>query len=212
MELSKIYVYRIFHVDNLDYVLEKNKLTTYNHKDADPDYKAIGEGELIGLRADHEIVTVNSNTTYCPSCNYLPFYFAPRSVMLYRIQTGWKVKKVLPKDIVYAVYRLEDILEDIQYLFTDGHGYARMTSWYDDIDFLNELSWPIIQSKDWADTETDTDRQRKKQAEFWIKNKIPLASITGFAVYNAAAKEKVETLCAKHNRDIPVKVKPDYYY
>lgn len=114
MNLDGIYIFRIFHIDNLEYILLQNKLTTYNSEDADPNYIGIGEGELIGLRTDHEITTANSNRKFCPSCSFLPFYFAPRSVMLYRIKTDYKVSKINQENIVHIVYKLTDILVKVK--------------------------------------------------------------------------------------------------
>jgi len=213
LDLDKIYIYRIFHIDNLEYILNLGKFTTYQSVEADPNYKGIGEGELINLRASHSVITDNSNKTYFPSQDFLPFYFGFRSVMLYRIKTGHKVSMVNQESIVYVVCKLSNIISDIEYLFTDGHGYARITRWFDDINFKEEVPWEIVNSKDWHNTEEDGDRQRKKQAEFWVKNELPLTKIMGFAVYSEQAKEKVMALCEKYQKEnIVVKVKKDYYY
>ena len=212
MDIKDVKLYRIIHIDNLDYILRLGKLTTYNSMEADPDYKGIGESELIGLRAEHTITTLNSGNTVNPSRDYLPFYLAPRSVMLYRIQTGHKVAKIEAKDIVYLVYRLSDILTDISYLFTDGHGYANITRWFDDTAFLHELDWEVINSTQWKNTEEDSDRQRRKQAEFWIEDEISLNKIQGIAVYNEETKAKVEAICKQNNKEIEIRIVKSYYY
>lgn len=212
MEFEKIYIYRIIHLKNLDHILRLGKWTTYNSEDADPDYTGIGEGELIGLRASHEITTVNSQRSFCPSNSYIPFYFAPRSVMLYRIKTGYRVQLVPQEEIVHVVYQLSDILPEIEYLFTDGHGYASLTQWFDDVHFLPELDWQMIRAKQWNPIDGDMDRQRRKQAEFWIKDEIALEKSVGIGVYNQPSQKKVLGLCKKYQRNIPVKIKNDYYY
>ena len=209
MQLNQIYIFRILHIDNIDFILRAGKLTTYNNTDRDPNYTGIGEQELIGLRADHEITTSHSNNRFCPSCEFLPFYFQPKSVMLYKIQ---KEFGNLPENIIYVVYKLEDILEDVEFLFTDGHGYARMTQWFDDIAHLEEIDWNIVNAAFWANTDDDSDRKRRKQAEFWIHEELPLDNITGIAVYNEACKTRIDALCAQYEREIEVKVKPNYYY
>ncbi len=139
MDLSRILLYRILHFDNLEFILEKGKITHSNHRDADARYVGIGEDDLIRLRKSQKITTVNSNKNYCPSNDYISFYFHYRSVMLYRIQTGHKVQKRDASEIIYLVFKLDEILPDIEYLFTDGHGYARFTRWFDDISLINEL-------------------------------------------------------------------------
>jgi hypothetical protein len=89
MEVNNIYIYRIFHVKNLEYILQKGLFCPRLSKNTDQDYVGIGEAELITLRTNHSITTVNSNKIVCPSSEYLPFYFSARSVMLYRIFTGY---------------------------------------------------------------------------------------------------------------------------
>ncbi len=212
MNLEETFIYRIVHIDNLDYILQNNKLTTYSNADADSNYVGIGEGELINLRINHTISTTNSGIEYCPSCDFLPFYFEHRSVMLLRIQTGRNVQKVAPENIIYFVYKLSDIIKDINYLFSDGHGYARITQWFDDIQFLNLLNLEDIKRKWWNNTEEDGDRERRKQAEFWIENEIALNLAKGIGVYNENALHLAQELCAKHGREIEIKVKPEYYY
>jgi hypothetical protein len=62
----------------------------------------------------------------------MPFYFGPRSPMLYVIQHGYNgVRKVKPEDIVYCVVRIEDIIKnDIDCIFTDGHALSSLTNYY----------------------------------------------------------------------------------
>ncbi len=74
------------HIDNLDYILSINKLTTCNHSQSDQNYKPIGESDLISKRENHKIITNNSSTEYCPACEFIPFHFGKRSVMLYRVK------------------------------------------------------------------------------------------------------------------------------
>ncbi len=212
MNLEETFIFRIVHIDNLDYILQQNKLTTYGNADSDPNYVGIGEGELINLRTNHTITTTNSGIEYCPSCDFLPFYFAAKSVMLYRIKTGWNVAKVEQEKIIYFVYKLSDVIQNANYLFTDGHGYAKITQWFDDIQFINQLSSVDISRKWWHNTEEDGDRERRKQAEFWIENEIALNLAKGIGVYNENALHLAQELCAKHERKIEIKVKPEYYY
>jgi hypothetical protein len=76
----------------------------------------------------------------------------------------------------------------------------------------NELDWDTITAKWWYNTEEDNDRERRKQAEFWVKNELSLDKIFGIGVYDDDVKQKVEKLCKKYNQEIVVKVKPDYFY
>lgn len=78
----RIYLYRITHKDNLDFILESGKLTCPSHEDSDPNYIGIGNSTLIGGQSSKKInIEPNGNFT-----DYVAFYFGARSPMLYAIQ------------------------------------------------------------------------------------------------------------------------------
>lgn len=187
-------------------------LTGVNHPLANEDYVAIGESDLIEKRQNDEITVEETNEVICPCCEYIPFYFASRSVMLLRIQTGNKVPKIHPKNIVYFIYKLSDIVDEIDYLFTDGHGYAKITRWFNSIKNLAELDKIDITRKAWHNTEDDQDKQRRKQAEFWVKEELSLEKALGIAVYNEEALRLVQSQLTSKEIDLEVKIKKDWYY
>lgn len=63
---------------------------------------------------------------------YIPFYFGPRSPMLYNIQNGNGIlTKKEPDEIVYCVIRIEDVINsDLHCVFTDGHALNNMSKFY----------------------------------------------------------------------------------
>jgi hypothetical protein len=200
------------HIDNLDFILKAGNLTNKFSKDANPNYVGIGETELIGKRADQTILTVDTGNEHNPSRDYLPFYYHYKSVMLYNIQNGFKVDKQPANDIVYLVYKLDDLIDNIEYLFTDGHGYASITSWYENIAYLTTIIRADVQRQIWNNTEDDPDRKRRKQAEFSVKQPLSLDFIIGIATYNDDVTTKVKKMCKRYNKTIDVKTKPNYYY
>ena len=56
----------------------------------------------------------------------------------------------------------------IGFVFSDGHGLARFTAWYDDLADLDRVDWDMVYQRYWRDTSDDMDRQRRKQAEFLV--------------------------------------------
>lgn len=212
MILANTYLFRIIHIDNLDYILRVGNLTNKFSEDANPDYVGIGESDLIGKREDQTIITADVGNEYIPSNDYLPFYFYWQSVMLYRIQHGFGVPKQPAKDIIYLVYKLDEIIDQIEYIYTDGHGYSFLTTWYEKIESLSQLDPVDIRRARWENTANDPDIKRRKQAEFWIKQPLALDLITGIATYDDATNTKVKVMCEYYHREIVVKTKPKYYY
>jgi hypothetical protein len=205
-------IYRIVHIDNIEYLLA-NGMHHREHADADPDYINIGDSDLIAKRNEYP---VGINPPGGTLGEYIPFYFGPLSPMLLNIKTGYSLVKQRPqKDIVYIVCKLNDIVDCCEeWCFTDGHAKKRITTFYNGIADLGEVSWDIVAERYWRDTEDDYDRMRKKQAEFLVKKHVPVSCIYGIVTYNKDSAEIVKKILNKLGLDIPVKVNPhgNYYY
>lgn len=212
MELGETYIYRIVHIENLAHILENRMLTGVNHPKANMNYVPIGESDLIEKRQNDEVKIFETGELVCPCCEFIPFYFHYRSVMLYRIQTGYNIPKIAPEKIVYFIFKLDTIIDSIDYLFTDGHGYAKITRWFNSIENLKELNKEDIERKNWYNTEADQDIQRRKQAEFWVKKELTIEKALGIAVFNENAKKQVEALLIDNEADMEVKIKKNWYY
>lgn len=81
---NREYCYRITHIQNLPLILE-NGIVNKNHSDADGNYIEIGNPEIINVRSTTQ-VRIDG---YGVIGDYVPFYFTPKSIMLYNIITGY---------------------------------------------------------------------------------------------------------------------------
>lgn len=79
-------LYRIIHINNLEYAL-KHGLYTRCHVNADPNYINIGDSTLITQRQNHPVKIIPPGGTLG---DYVPFYFGPLSPMLLNIKTGYR--------------------------------------------------------------------------------------------------------------------------
>ena len=75
MILANTYLYRIIHIDNLEYILSRGLITNKFHAKRDQSYKGIGETDLIGKREGQSIITSDVGNEYYPSRDFLPFIF-----------------------------------------------------------------------------------------------------------------------------------------
>ena len=70
---------------------------------------------------------------------------------------------------MYLVSSVKQIVNsDTGFVFSDGHGIAIYTRWYDDLTDLDKVDWDMVSQRYWADNIDDMDRQRRKQAEFLV--------------------------------------------
>ncbi|MGB3466199.1 MAG: DUF4433 domain-containing protein [Cyclobacteriaceae bacterium] len=204
------YIYRIIHVDNLDYILSSGKLTSPVHREANPNYVGIGDNSLKDSRRSKQI-EIKPHGTFS---EYVAFYFGYRSPMLYNIKNGYlDVTKRPQEELIYIVSSVDRVIElDLDFVFYDGHGYHNFSQAFNDIKFLDRIDWQIINAGQWYDTEDDPDRKRRKQAEFLIKDELALDAILGIAAYNIEASENVNNILRDHFIDIKTVAMPSWYY
>jgi hypothetical protein len=86
------------------------------------------------------------------------------------------------------------------------------SSFYDDLDRLGEVDWTVVRSRQWADTVDDGDRKRRKQAEFLVRDALPIELLTAIVVRTPQRRGEVETLLERRGIVLKVLDKPDWYY
>jgi hypothetical protein len=123
--------------------------------------------------------------------------------------------KVNQHDIVYLVSSIERIaLENCDWCFTDGHAVEKFSNFYTEQSELRFIDWEIIQSWTWGNTDTDPQRQRKKQAECLVHRYFPLVWVREIGVAdNATARRINKVLSIVEPRPaIAISVRPKWYY
>ncbi len=207
---ENIGLYRIIHIDNLEFILKSQMLTAPNHQHCDPNYIGIGDQSLIEKRSS-KLIPLTPKGTFR---DYVSFYFAKRSVMLYVIQNGFnKVEKRDPEEIIYLVTTYSKVKNSFRpYIFYDGHAYEGMSVCYNNDEGLAEIDWDLIQDNNWSNQEDDQDRKRRKQAELLIYQEFPISSLIGIAVYDRNAQEKTNSILESLDVSLDCKIHEDWYY
>jgi hypothetical protein len=146
--------------------------------------------------------------------DYVPFYFAPRSPMLYAISTGYVVGYEKGQDeIAHLVLAAEEIADPGLFAITDGHASTPLTTQYDDLAALDSaIAWPIMRARYWNDTDADGDRKRRRQAEFLVWSSVPFRAVRVIGVRTAEVAERVRTDLAVMAHAPAVVVRKDWYY
>lgn len=202
------YIYRIIHRANLQVLIDEGKLVAPNLA-TNKDYIPIGEQQLINLRGDKNVMIPPYGTLK----DYIAFYFGVRSPMLYCIANGYGVPKLDQEEIIYLVTSIEKLIEsNTKFVFTDGHSYAAITRFFNEVKGLREIDWNTVYSKRWNNTVADSDRKRRKEAECLVYRELAIHNILGIVVYNQNAANYISNVIQKNNLKIPIIVKPDWYY
>lgn len=207
------WLYRIVHIDTLSTLLQRGGLHAPNSTPADGlSYRTIHNATVQANRREHAVPCGPGGTIH----DYVPFYFGPHSVMLLNLHSG-RVEGYNEGQapIVYLVSSIRRIeATGRPYVFTDGHGLAALTCWFDDPARLTEVDWDLVGQRYWSDTPEDNDRKRRKQAEFLVWEHVPWSALAGVAVMTPAMKTRVEEVLATHPAGAGTKVlvKREWYY
>lgn len=206
-------IYRMVHVDSLPTILARGALhAPASTPDDGLPYRTIHNPQVQATRHQKAVPCGPRGTVH----DYVPFYFGPLSPMLLNLKTG----RVDGYDegqqpLVYLVSTAQSVAEaGCRYVFTDGHGLATFTNWFDDLAHLEAVDWGVVGERYWRDTLEDNDRQRRKQAEFLVLQSLDWNLIAGIGVLNTAMKARVEGILAEHplRKQVVVKIKPALYY
>ena len=102
----------------------------------------------------------------------------------------------------------------VSFVFSDGHGIARYTEWFDSLENLDSVDWGMVNQRYWSDTMDDMDRQRRKQAEFLIHRFCDWSLIQEIAVMDSGMKEKVIGILGTYPPEMlrEVKIRREWYY
>lgn len=174
------------------------------HPDKDQDYIFIGDSSLTQQRSEFEIPLDNAGNIG----EYVAFYFGPLAPMLLNIKTGYRgITKRPQSDIIYICCKLESIeREACEFVFCDGHGKNRLTKYFEDPAHLDQIDWDLQWARYWKNDEEDFDRQRRKQAEFLVRNHVPVNCIDHIVVFNEEKATFVKGILTTLSLDIPVAV------
>lgn len=206
-------IYRIVYVENLVAILQWGGMYAANHVPANGLlYRTIHNVDIQQERRVRRIPCGPGGVIH----DYVPFYFGYRSPMLLQLKTnrvpGYTEGQ---QPLIYLVSTAQQVAAaNCGFVFSNGHGIAAFTAWFDDLGRLDAVDWDMVYQRYWADTLEDMDRQRRKQAEFLVHQFCPWSLITEIGVVDNLAKLHVETLLDGFAVPLqrPVNIQAAWYY
>jgi hypothetical protein len=216
---------RLFHITaiaNLPAICAAGALVSKNGSAAvGVAYQNIAHATIQGRRAAKPAPDPPGGTLH----DYVPFYFAPRSPMLSAIHSG-KVAgcELRQEDIVHLETSVERVTSfDEEFVFYDRNASLAFSSAFTDLAHLNEVAWELLTEPPVLDgfckyfmnkreSERYADRMEKRQAEFLVRNRVPLQQFTRIGVASAAKAAEVQSLLATARVPLPVVVQTDWYF
>lgn len=136
--------------------------------------------------------------------------------MMFQLKTGWvEGYNEGQRPLVYLVSNAQAVEQSgAGFVFSDGHGIANFTQWFDALDNLDTVDWGMVYERIWRDTPDDMDRQRRKQAEFLVHRFCNWSLIEEIVVINNRMKDKVEAIMNRFPSSLlrSVRTSREWYY
>lgn len=147
---------------------------------------------------------------------YVPFYFCPRSIMLYIIHMA-NHSELTYRGGQGPIIHLEANLGRVAAwaneqgrrwafsLSNAGAGYAEFRA---DLSQLDQVNWDAVDALDFRDPEI----QESKQAEFLVHETFPFSLVDAIGVSSTSVRKRVAELLRDSETQPPVAVKPGWYF
>ncbi len=217
-------IFHITSIKNLKMILDAGALTAKSFLDQE----GCGYCNIAheGIQNRRSTVVIDEDSGRVLN-EYVPFYFAPRSPMLYAIKCG-NVTGCMEtqENILYFATTVEAIdSARLPYVFTNGHAIMQPLEVFDSISDVNQVDWetllepPLLggYAKYWQDRQTPSkpkwsDRCRRRQAEFLVHQKVSWQYIKKIVVINEQMARKVRAILAGSGQAASVEVEQEWYY
>ncbi|MBW0103663.1 DUF4433 domain-containing protein [Pseudonocardia sp. KRD-291] len=148
-------------------------------------------------------------------CDYVPFYFAPKSPMLYKIAVGGVPHYQDGQDpLVYLSSTIGAVVDaGLPWVFSDGNCGAQLTEYFEDLAELDAaVDWPLQAAKMWNSTAEDPTRATRRAAEFLVHQRLPWPLVRQLVVRNETTASLVRAYLTAAGHQQPVIVRPTWYY
>jgi hypothetical protein len=147
--------------------------------------------------------------------DYVPFYFAPRSPMLYSIAMGNVPEYSGGMDpLVYLVTTADRLVElGLPMLFTDRNAVLETAYFTRDLADLDAvIDWSLMRARMWNNTSDEPDRRERRMAECLVHRQVPWRAITYVAARTPARAAEARATVARFSQGIAVRTKRDWYF
>ena len=211
-------IYHIVHMDRLPSIVSDGHLWC--------DARMMGQagvGTTIGMteikrRRLQDLTLASRAGLHVGEC--VPFYFCPRSVMLYLI---WQANhpELSYRDGQQPIVRLEADLrttvawaasERLRWAFTLSNAGAYYFEDRADLARLVEVNWDAVSARKWSGVGIPGTLKDGKQAEFLIETKFPWHLVERVGVYDHARAQLVLNAIQPARHRPRVEILRDWYY
>jgi hypothetical protein len=209
-------IYHITHISNLKGMIADGCIWSDREvANADRDRVVIGYGHIKQRRLEELHVHCHPGTKVG---DYVPFYFCPRSPMLFKINrrdadltySGGQDRII---HLVSSIKRAVKAAHDRPWAFSDNNAGAYYTQFSEDLSQLATfVNWDAVNARWWSGPGIDPAIMSKKMAEFLVHHSFPLTAFHQIGVISLEVASEVEAIVSEAGLEMDVVVKRDWYY
>lgn len=210
-------IYHILHVDRLVSVIEDGFLFCDARMNGRTDRgSTIGMTDIKQRRLTLSIgCQVGLHVGDC-----VPFYFCPRSIMLFLIHCANHPELAYrggQEPIVHLEADLQTVVQwaeahHLRWAFTLSNAGANYCESRCDLAELGEVKWNAVQANRWSGEGVSGSMKEGKQAEFLIEQSFPWALVERVGVHSRAVAQRVADVLSRQEPRPRVEIKRDWYY
>ncbi|UNP28073.1 type II toxin-antitoxin system toxin DNA ADP-ribosyl transferase DarT [Lysobacter gummosus] len=169
LHYPSVLLYHITEIANLPSIIQGGWLLS-DARVASLAHEVIGHGHIKARRLTELTIPCCGNRFVG---EFVPFYYCPRSPMLFTINQGNVGKpRGHQKEIVHLVTTVQNATGlNFPWAISDGNAGARGVLFNSEIEALDALDWGAIRTTNWAGL------TRQKQAEFLVADYFPWSYI-----------------------------------
>ena len=148
---------------------------------------------------------------------YVPFYFAPRSPMMYSIHMGNVPGYTQGVDrLIYLATTVERLLEvGLDPVLTDRNAvldYTEFIQLRNGDPAADFIDWPLMEETYWFDTEAYPDRRERRMAECLVPSAVPWDAFQFVGAKSQTVANEANELIADSGSAQRVAVRPAWYF
>ncbi len=207
-------IYHITHIDNLLSIATGEGLVSDAQRLARHlSCSLVGMSTIKQRRLKEIKVPCHSGTTVG---QYVPFYFCPRSIMLYILYKGNHPEMTYrggQDPIVHLQADFHQVItwadaHAVPWAFSSGNAGSHLARFYNDPAQLSEINWDAVSATDFRDAQI----KEGKQAEFLMFDVFPWTLIEKVGTMNEIVLEQVHSALVGIDHQPAIAIEPDWYF
>lgn len=206
-------IYHITHLENVPKIVDGLLWSDAERIRQELNCKIVGMSEIKRRRLEELEVSCHPGTKVG---EYVPFYFCPRSIMLYLLAKGNHVDLAYQggqRPIVHLEADVGRVVEwansvGRRWAFSNGNAGTRYTQFFDRVEQLSVLDWNAINATQWKDLIV----RERQQAEFLVEDSFPWGLVERIGGIDKKMADSVAEILAGAQHRPEIVVAQSWYY